>query len=81
MPYSNDLCNDRLTLDTMFPPPIRYSPKGLHYSKKLEEENRFDLIYDSRIDGIFSSSGLIDPHLLEDEDETFEDEGEYWDED
>lgn len=27
----------RLTLDTAYPPPVRYTPKGVHYSKKLEE--------------------------------------------
>lgn len=43
----------RLTVDSIFPPPIRYTPKGVHYLKKLEEENKFDLIYDSRIDGIY----------------------------
>lgn len=43
----------RLTLDTAYPPPVRYNPKGVHYSKKLEEENKFDLVYDSRVDGIY----------------------------
>ncbi len=60
----------------MFPPPVRYNPKGVHYHKKLEDQNKFDLIYDSRIEGIFGQgSGVIDEKLLEDQDETFEDDG------
>ena len=46
--------------------------------KNLEEQNRFDLIYDSRVSGVYESMGVIDAKLLEDEDQTFEDEGEEW---
>lgn len=60
-------------MDSLFPPPVRYTPKGVHYHKKLEDENKFDLIYDSRLEGTFGgeSNGIIDERLLEDEDETF----------
>lgn len=38
-----------LTLDAMFIPPVRYSPKGVHYFKELEKENKFELVYDERV--------------------------------
>jgi hypothetical protein len=48
----------------------------------LEDENKFDLIYDSRVDGLFNScEEAIDVRLFNEEEETFEDEGEEWNED
>lgn len=57
--------------------------KGLHYQKKLQEWNKFQLIFDEKIQGkvLFEGSqGVLDGKLLEEEDDTFEDDGEEWDE-
>jgi hypothetical protein len=45
-----------LTLDAMFPPPVRYSPKGVHYFKELEKENKFELVYDERTERLYKGS-------------------------
>jgi hypothetical protein len=69
-------------MDCMFPPPVRYNPKGVHYYKNLEQENRFELVYDERIDGLCTASvDVLDGKMLYEEDDTFEDEGEEWNED
>lgn len=69
-----------MTLDALFPPPVRYSAKGLHYFKNLEQENRYELVYDSRFEKLYECSmRVLDQKLLEEEDDTFEDDGEEFD--
>lgn len=69
----------RLTLDCIFPPPVRYTPKALHYFKELEKENRFSLVYDERCEKLCRGSlQVLDSKLLEEEDDTFEDCGDEW---
>lgn len=36
----------------------------MHYYKKLEDENKFDLIYDSRFDGLYEVNEAIDSKML-----------------
>ena len=43
-----------ITMDAMFPPPTRYYMKGVHYEKNLEQWNRFQLVYDEKIEGKIS---------------------------
>jgi hypothetical protein len=38
-----------MTLDCVYPPPVRWSPKGMHYFKESEKENRYELVYDERV--------------------------------
>ena len=53
-------------MDAQFPPPVRYYPKGMHYFKNLEEENRYSLVYDSRIEKLYTcGTDVIDEKLLE----------------
>lgn len=64
-------------MDTQFPPPVRYYPKGVHYFKDLEKENKFELVYDSKYEPLFKCNmNVIDAKLLEEEDDTFEDDGD-----
>ena len=66
-------------MDTIFVPPQRYSPKGVHYYKELEKENRFELVYDERVEPLFEGGlKVLDSKLLEEEEDTFEDDGEEW---
>lgn len=68
-----------LTLDALFPPPQRYSPKGVHYFKELEKENKFELVYDERVERLYKGSlEVLDKRLMDEEDDTFEDCGEEW---
>jgi hypothetical protein len=61
----------------MFPPPVRYTPKGVHYYKDLEKENRFSLVYDERCERLYQGSlKVLDSRLLEEEEDTFEDCGD-----
>ena len=54
----------------------------MHFYKDLEKENKFELVFDERVEKPFdSSSHVLDQRLLEEEDDTFEDEGENWQED
>lgn len=54
-----------MTLDAQFPPPVRYYPKGMHYFKNLEEENRYELVYDSRYEKLYDCSmAVLDQKLL-----------------
>jgi hypothetical protein len=43
-------------MDAAFPPPIRYSPKGMTYVKEMEKENKFELVYDERVDKVYKGS-------------------------
>lgn len=64
-------------MDAQFPPPVRYSPKGMHYFKNLEEENRYELVYDSRVEKLNTcGTDVIDDKLLQEEEDTFEDDGD-----
>ena len=64
-----------MTLDCLFPPPVRYTPKAMHYYKELEKENKFELVYDERVHPLYKGA-LLDMKLLEEEDDTFEDSGD-----
>ena len=69
-------------MDAMFPPPVRYCPKGMHYFKNLEKENRFELVYDEKVENLYKCGlNVLDAKLLEEEDDVFEDDGDEWDED
>ena len=69
-------------MDCMFPPPLRWSPKGVHYFKELEKENKFELVYDERVEPVNTGSlQILDNKLLEEEDDTFEDCGDEWEDD
>jgi hypothetical protein len=59
-------------MDAMFPPPQRFSPKGLHYAKELDKENKFELVFDERVEDLYQGSlKVLDNKLLEEEDDTF----------
>jgi hypothetical protein len=51
----------------------------LHYYKELEKENKFELVYDERVERLYTGSlQVLDNKLLEEEDDTFEDCGQEW---
>ena len=54
-----------MTLDVMLPPPIRFSPKIPRYLGNLEELNKFELVFDERIeDGFHGDTIIIDSKML-----------------
>lgn len=70
----------QLTLDAIFPPPMRACPRGQLYTRELEKENRFELVFDERVEGLQECPPeVLDSRLQEEEDDVFEDCGEDWD--
>ena len=64
---------DRVTLDVMYPPPVRYSPKLPRYLVNMEEVNKLELVFDERIEDGPSCdpSELLDSTMLMVEDDIF----------
>lgn len=40
----------RICLDPIFVPPLNFAPKCQEYYENINEENRFELVYDERTD-------------------------------
>lgn len=69
-------------MDALFPPPVRYTPKFRRYFENVEEMNKLELVFDERVEsGCRGDASILDTHLLCEEDDTFEDDGEEWEED
>ena len=40
----------KICLDSIFTPPLNFTPKSQEYYENINEENRFELVYDERTD-------------------------------
>lgn len=75
----------RICLDPIFIPPLNFAPKSQEYYENINEENRFELVYDERMDIASKkaekqeSNEFLANKDFQEEDDTFDDDGEAWD--
>ena len=82
------ICQYRITVDSVFPPTANFTEKRAKFSNNVLEENKFQLVYDSRTQQdqlleLFSKEDSTKnseiesmmTNLEKDDDEVFEDDG------